>query len=260
MVHALQETHRVLKPDGILIDLRPAPAHRRLGIGEGKHWQFVGQLREALDDDYAANAAVARMVREGYFRREKRMRFQLDRVMDTVDDVRDFLADLDPRRNLPSHIWLLERLERRRTRSPKPDKIAVRGPMHLAVLRKLELLPRSSKTGEPMILAILADASKAETLLNNLSEAEFDLNDVSVIMHDIDLRNKIAKDAGPLQGMKPEKLSDALRKAGISQDHAQHCSDAVTHSKVVVAMKTDPKYESAAREMFQDMSAEILEG
>ncbi len=128
----------MLKPDGVLIDLRPAPAHRRLGTGEGRRWRLVGQLHEVLDDDYAADAAVARMIREGYFRREKRMRFLLDRVMDTTQDVREFLDDFDQRRELPPHTALLEKLELRLKRKPRPGQFAVRGPMHLAVLRKLE--------------------------------------------------------------------------------------------------------------------------
>ncbi len=110
-----------------------------------------------------------------------------------------------------------------------------------------------------MIVAILPDASKAETLLNNLSEADFDLNDVSVILHDPVMRNKIAQDAGPLRGVMPDQLSTALLKAGVSAKDVQQCADAVAHGKAVVAMKVDPKYESSAREMFQDMSADIVE-
>ena len=34
MVHALTEAHRVLKPSGLLIDMRPAAKHRRAGLGE----------------------------------------------------------------------------------------------------------------------------------------------------------------------------------------------------------------------------------
>ncbi len=110
-----------------------------------------------------------------------------------------------------------------------------------------------------MIVAILPDASKAETLLNNLSEADFDLNDVSVILHDPATRNKIAHDAGPLRGVLPDQLASALGKAGVSTAQARQCADAVVHGKAVIAMKVDPKYEASAREMFQDMSAEILE-
>ncbi len=139
MVHALKEAHRVLKPNGLLIDLRPAPAHRRLGLGEGRRWREVGPLHEVLDDDYAADESVARMVREGYLRPEKRMRFQLDRVMDTVEDARAFIDDFDQRREIPTHAPLLERAEQERARRGKPpQKITIRGPMKLVVLRKLE--------------------------------------------------------------------------------------------------------------------------
>ena len=110
-----------------------------------------------------------------------------------------------------------------------------------------------------MILAILPDASKAEALVNNLSEAEFDLKDVSVLMQDATTRNKILPDAGPFQGVVPEKLSGALKKAGLSEGMAAKCDDAIQNGKVVVSMKVDPKYQQAALEMFKDMSAEILE-
>jgi CO dehydrogenase/acetyl-CoA synthase epsilon subunit len=110
-----------------------------------------------------------------------------------------------------------------------------------------------------MILAMLPDESKTESLLNNLSEADFDLNDVSVIMQDVALRDKIAKDAGPLKGMKPAQVSGGLKRTGVSAAIAQQCLDAVKHGKVLVAMQVDPKYEPAAREMFTDMSAEFLE-
>ncbi len=139
MVHALKEAHRVLKPEGILIDLRPAPAHRQLGIGEGRSWQHIGSLHEILDDDHAADAAVARVVKEGYFRAGRRTQFQLDRVMDTVADVREWLADFDQRHELPSHDPLLQRLEHRMARLKKPVKIAIRGPMMLGILRKNDL-------------------------------------------------------------------------------------------------------------------------
>jgi hypothetical protein len=109
-----------------------------------------------------------------------------------------------------------------------------------------------------MILAILADPTRAESLLNNLSEADFDLNDVSVILKDTALRDKLAPDAGPLRGVMAPQLASALHNAGISQDQVQHCEDAIAHGKAVVAMKVDPKYEAAARQMFEDISAEIL--
>jgi hypothetical protein len=111
-----------------------------------------------------------------------------------------------------------------------------------------------------MILAILSKPSDAESLLNNLSEADFDLKDVSVIMQDVGQRNLIAKDVGPLQGMQAAKIHDALAQAGVSQDAARRCSDAVASGKVLVAMKVDDKLQKAATEMFTDASAEIIKG
>lgn len=129
----------MLKPGGMLIDLRPAPAHRRVGLGEGRHWRLVGALHELLDDDHAADAAVEHVVRDGYFRRGKRKRFQLERVLDTLDDLRTWIAEFDERRNLlVTHAALLERVERKLARLEQPSVISVRGPMHLAVLYRSE--------------------------------------------------------------------------------------------------------------------------
>jgi hypothetical protein len=259
MVHALKEAHRVLKPNGLLIDLRPAPAHRRLGLGEGRRWRETGPLHEVLDDDFAADAAVEKMIRNGYLGVERRARFQLDRVMDSMDEARDFMEDFDQRRDIPSHAALLDELEQQRAQLAKPDRITVRGPMKLVVLRKLEPPVEADKRGDTMILAIVPDASRVEALLNNLSEADFSLKDVSVIMQDIATRNQIAKDTGPLRGAKPAQLSGALKQAGISDASAQRLMDAVKSGKAIIVMKADPKYEQAAREMFTDMSAEVLE-
>jgi ABC-type cobalt transport system substrate-binding protein len=54
------------------------------------------------------------------------------------------------------------------------------------------------------------------------------------------------------------QLASALTSAGVSQDQVQKCEDAVAQGKAVLVMKVDPRYEPAAREMFQDASAEIL--
>ncbi len=138
MVHALREAHRVLKADGILIDLRPAPAHRRVGLGEGARWQFVASLHEDLADDHAANRAVSRILREGLFRRERLLEFDLDRVMDTTEDFRAWLDEFVQRRELQPQEWLLKRVERVQPKPGHRRKITARGPLRLAVLRKLE--------------------------------------------------------------------------------------------------------------------------
>ncbi|HZM21560.1 MAG TPA: hypothetical protein VFC02_07445 [Anaerolineales bacterium] len=142
MVHALREVHRVLKPNGILIDQRPAAKHRRVGLGVGKHWQSVGVMRETFDDDWAANRAVREVLRLRLFRREANSEFDLDRVMDSTEDFRVWLDEFVQQGNMPSHEWLVQRLESKKKKQSEATKITVRGPLMMGVMRKLERMKR----------------------------------------------------------------------------------------------------------------------
>lgn len=110
-----------------------------------------------------------------------------------------------------------------------------------------------------MIVGIIPDASTAEILLNNLSEADFNLADVSLIMRDQKLRNKIAKDKGPLKGLRYDQIAAHLTQAGLSAQEAQVYQDAVAQGKVLVAMNTAPDTTQAAKEMFADQSGESIQ-
>ncbi len=109
-----------------------------------------------------------------------------------------------------------------------------------------------------MIMGVLSDVSKTETLLNNLYEADFDLADVSVIMSDLKLRKAIAKDRGPLKGANLSNVSNKLIQAGLSAQEAQLYTEAVAQGKVLVAMTVPPESQQAAKEMLQDHSAELI--
>ena len=135
MVHALTEAHRALKPNGILIDLRPAASHRRAGLGEGKRWKQVGVMRENFDDDRAADRVVKQVIRDGLFNQESLVEFDLDRVMDTLPDFHLWLEDF-PGDKMPSHDWLYRRVERAWAKKQAGTKIAVRGLMSLSTLRR----------------------------------------------------------------------------------------------------------------------------
>lgn len=79
MVDALYEIHRVLAPRGVLVDARPdsrvlALAERRKTEG----FQRFGTIRTSaaeLINDRASDRAIARVVRDGLFRRRRRGRF-----------------------------------------------------------------------------------------------------------------------------------------------------------------------------------------
>ena len=144
MVHALQEAHRVLQSDGLLLDLRPAAVHRRAGLGAGRRWRLVGVMREPFADDRAADRAVNLVIRQGLFHREARDEFILDRVMDSLQDFRAWLDDFSAN-TFPSHDWLYQRLERALGTRQPGTQIVVRGLVKLGVLRKGDgEIPKSS--------------------------------------------------------------------------------------------------------------------
>ena len=138
MVHALHEAQRVLQPNGILIDLRPAPVHRRVRIQSDAGYQQLGVMREVLDDDYAANRAVKQILNEGLFKPEWRIEFNCNRVMDTFKEFQLWLMDFVDRARIPPQEWLLKRVARAYHAAPGKKKIIVSAPLILRTLRKSE--------------------------------------------------------------------------------------------------------------------------
>jgi hypothetical protein len=111
-----------------------------------------------------------------------------------------------------------------------------------------------------MILAILDDTSSVETLLNNLSEADFNLDDVSIVMSNVKQADAFGQKSGPLNGVKPKRVNEALIKLGISNEAAKNCQDAVTNGSILLAMNVVDEYRQAAEEIFQDHSARLIKG
>lgn len=107
-----------------------------------------------------------------------------------------------------------------------------------------------------MVIGIVPDRSKTETLLNNLSEADFKLKDVSVITRDVKARQSITDDAGPLKGIAPGELAATLAKLGMAKDEAQAYADAILQGWFLVAVAVPHEAAAAAAEMLRDASAE----
>jgi hypothetical protein len=111
-----------------------------------------------------------------------------------------------------------------------------------------------------MVIGVLPDAAMIDTLLNNLAEADFDLDDVSVLMNDTVQRATIADDAGPLKGVALTGLADHLTRAGLARREAGRYADAVRSGKVLIVINTSTDAEAAAHEMLRDHSAQHVKG
>lgn len=79
--------------------------------------------REPLDEDRAANRVILGIWRKGLLKRESPMQFDCLRVMNTLDEFRDFLE------TSPSPDLLLERVASIFTDKRRKVQIVVRGPL-----------------------------------------------------------------------------------------------------------------------------------
>ncbi len=96
MVHALREVHRVLAPNGILIDLRPLDERWPVEIASARATQQVGRLIDselAVESDLASNRAVEQAAAERLFVREKEETFPLFYYWDTPNEMQTFIHE-----------------------------------------------------------------------------------------------------------------------------------------------------------------------
>lgn len=96
MVHTLHEIHRVLKPDGDLLDLRPANANRHVDVDLPDVTLHVGEIdtSRTAPDHIASDEAIATCVADGLYTPLHEEIFELVTDLDTVDDLRTFGASL----------------------------------------------------------------------------------------------------------------------------------------------------------------------
>jgi hypothetical protein len=111
-----------------------------------------------------------------------------------------------------------------------------------------------------MIIGLLPDAVTTETFLNNLAEAEFNLQDVSVIGRDVKSHADGSAEDGPFKGTTMSELADRLAWAGLAPHDAQVYVEAVRCGEVLVAIAVPKSIEAVAREMLQDHAAQSIRG
>jgi len=94
MVHALEEIRRVLVAGGTLIDLRPLAGGWPVELVSSRSSQEAGcvtDLPQALEDDTAANSAMAHGESAGLFQREREELFPFHYSWDSPDEMQEYL-------------------------------------------------------------------------------------------------------------------------------------------------------------------------
>lgn len=96
MVDALRQIHRVLVAGGILIDLRPVSDRWPVEVVSGRGVRETGRFQDlpvGLEDDGAANRAVAYAAEKKWFAREQETFFPYVYSWDTPSEMEEWLND-----------------------------------------------------------------------------------------------------------------------------------------------------------------------
>ena len=96
MVHALDEIHRVLVPNGILLDIRPLAERWRIEVVSARGSSQTGRVDDLPDQvnaDIASNEAMRQAESRGWFRREQEELFPFFYWWDTPREMEEFIAD-----------------------------------------------------------------------------------------------------------------------------------------------------------------------
>lgn len=119
-----------------MIDLRPRSRHCRLGFLDDGGFTAVATTQESLEDYQAARAALAEAQKQNLFRRRFTSRFSLIKAFASLEDLRDWLYDLDATVPKESSDQLVRQIEEASKVQPSPTKIVAVVPFVLRLLEK----------------------------------------------------------------------------------------------------------------------------
>jgi hypothetical protein len=109
MVHALGEIRRVLVRDGILIDLRPLLEHAPVEVVSARETRNAGSVDQIPDDlasDIAANQAIAKAEKQGWFVREREDFFPFNYYWDSPKEAQEHIeAEWSNSVSVDEEVW-----------------------------------------------------------------------------------------------------------------------------------------------------------
>ena len=126
MVHALEESWRVLQPGGILIDIRPYLGNMRLEVITAEDHQLVGIVDDSeLEEDHqAVQRALDHGLNTGLFIIEEERRFDYEYLWDTQDGLKAYVDENWTSRSIPNSLYIKAR--RMAAELAAPSRIRIR--------------------------------------------------------------------------------------------------------------------------------------
>jgi len=94
MVHALEGIHELLRPDGCLIDLHPAPAPTLIEVHHGGIVTFSTPAPgQTFEDIRHADDAIALVIEDGLFTIEQVSQFELRTYASSAAELHDYIVE-----------------------------------------------------------------------------------------------------------------------------------------------------------------------
>jgi hypothetical protein len=104
MVHALKEVHRLLKPDGVMIDMHPVPEAPVVEVMNGDAHVFSESLlMDSLEGIMQAEIALKRSVEFGLFVPGKSIEINYRHYASSPAELRAYWETIEPYSDTPKH-------------------------------------------------------------------------------------------------------------------------------------------------------------
>jgi uncharacterized protein YajQ (UPF0234 family) len=110
-----------------------------------------------------------------------------------------------------------------------------------------------------MIIGIFTQVDDAEICLNNLAEADFQPQNISVVMKDPEEVEKISDTSGELNKLSVDELIDRLIKLGLPKKNAKRFKDMIEAGGVFISVSTaNANEEKAVKEILKDQNGKLI--
>jgi hypothetical protein len=139
MVHALEESWRVLVPNGYLLDTRPLAGDMRVDVIADSQAKFAGFVDDSawIADDEAAEKAVEAATQRGLFLKEEETDFIFSNYWDTLEQLRAYTQEKWEEIHLPETVW--HKAEDLIRQSEGNVSVRISGTMLFSRYRKLDI-------------------------------------------------------------------------------------------------------------------------